>query len=149
MTSSSNPGPLPSNPPPGSRPAAGRFIFYWLPLLALCAAIFWQSCFPSLLEESLFPHQDKLLHLTAYGLMAALAARALGQERPEMSRSRLFILAAGFTILFGLSDEIHQAFVPGRSASVGDWVADIFGSGIGAWIFFKFMNRTARKRRTP
>jgi len=147
------PGATPENKHPGSRSisAARRFIFYWLPLLILCAAIIWQSSFPSLQKEALFPHQDKLLHLTAYGLMAFLAARAFDRERPGAGRSKLFktrIFAMGFTILFGLSDEIHQAFVPGRFASIWDWFADVLGSGIGVWIFFHLQNRRSRKRKS-
>lgn len=139
MTSSCNRRPLPDDPPPGGGPisAAGRFLFYWLPLIALCTAIFWQSSFASFQAASLFSHQDKLLHITAYGLMAFLAARALSRERPQMGKFGICIVSMGFTILFGLSDEIHQAFVPGRFASIGDWIADILGSGIGAGIYIK------------
>jgi len=118
-------------------PVAGRFIFYWFPLVSLCAAIIWQSSFPSIQNEPLFPHQDKLLHLMAYGLMAVLAARALTCERPGMGKFKICLLAMGFTILFGLSDEIHQAFVPERFADIWDWIADVIGSGIGAWIYLK------------
>lgn len=97
----------------------------------------------------MFSHQDKLLHFTAYGLMAFLAARALNRERPAMGRSRLYMFALGFTIVFGLSDEIHQAFVPGRTASTGDWIADIMGSCMGAWIFLYHMNRASLEKETP
>ena len=124
---------------PGTSPlsAAGRFFFYWLPLIGLCGAIFWQSSFPSVHDTNWFLHQDKGLHLAAYGLMAFLAARALDRERPGLRRSTLWLLASAFAVLFGLSDEIHQSFVPGRTASIADWIADILGSAAGAWIFIR------------
>ncbi len=130
-------------------PAARRFIFYWLPVILMCAAIFRQSSFPSFQAELFFPHQDKLLHLAAYGLMAFLTARALTCERPGTGKFKIPMFAIGVSILFGLSDEIHQAFVPGRFPDIWDWTADILGSGIGAWIFFNLNNRRSRKRQTP
>jgi VanZ family protein len=41
--------------------------------------------------------------------------------------------------LYGASDELHQYFVPGRSAEVADWVADTLGALVAvlfaAWLF--------------
>ncbi|WDP92254.1 MAG: VanZ family protein [Desulfobacter sp.] len=118
-------------------PAPRRFLLYWLPLIGLCTAIIWQSSFPSPIKEDLFEFQDKWLHFTAYAVMAWLAARTMDMERPGITGIRLFLAAAGFAILFGLSDEIHQSFVPGRTASLWDWAADILGSTAGAGLFIR------------
>ncbi|MBW2550122.1 MAG: VanZ family protein [Deltaproteobacteria bacterium] len=42
------------------------------------------------------------------------------------------------SVLWGLSDEIHQALVPGRSPELGDVIADLFGSivGVSSWHLF-------------
>jgi VanZ family protein len=45
-------------------------------------------------------------------------------------------------VLWGLSDEIHQALVPGRSPELNDVVADLFGSVAGAVGSHLFSNRT-------
>lgn len=96
-----------------------------------------QSSFPSPIKKNIVEFQDKWLHLAAFTVLAYLTARALRQERPEMTNMRLFLLAAGFSAFFGFSDELHQFFVPGRSASIWDWVADTIGSAIGAVILIK------------
>ena len=37
--------------------------------------------------------------------------------------------------VFGASDEWHQSFTPGRSATVADWVADTLGAGLAAAVY--------------
>ena len=43
--------------------------------------------------------------------------------------------------MYGVVDETHQYFVPGRSSSVGDWIADIVGA-----IFFVVVFHYLEKR---
>lgn len=127
-----------SQPPvPDSRHR--RFCLYWLPLILACAAIFFQSAFPSVRTEPLFPHDDKLLHMAAYGLLAVLFARALNREKPEVSPKLLYWSAVGFAACYGLTDELHQAFVPSRQADLLDLLADIAGAMIGAKVYLDFL----------
>ena len=124
---------LKSNAPSdGQHPVGRRIVFYWLPLVGFCSLIFWQSSKPSLGLPSFFPHFDKLLHFSAYYVMAILAARALTREKPGISKIRVYMFAIGFCVLFGISDEIHQSFVPGRTPSFWDVAADALGSWFGA-----------------
>jgi VanZ family protein len=72
---------------------------------------------------------DKLLHAVAYLVLGALVLRAThGGVRPL----RLGPTVAAFllTLAYGVSDEIHQLYVPGRTASVADVVADAIGAGL-------------------
>lgn len=58
-------------------------------------------------------------------MLGALVGRAVrGRGRPAW-RATLAAMAA--IALFGAVDELHQALVPGRSADVLDWVADVVG----------------------
>ena len=41
-------------------------------------------------------------------------------------------------------DEVHQSFVPGRDASVYDWLADTLGAGFGVLVFALFSIRQQR-----
>jgi hypothetical protein len=54
-------------------------VFYWLPVLMLCVLIFVQSSFPSPdFGPSAFPLKDKVLHMAAYGVLAALFSGPAG-----------------------------------------------------------------------
>ena len=114
-------------------------IFYRLPVIALLVLIFWQSSYPGIIEQSLFSFQDKVLHFGVYALLAFLTARALKKEKPFWSINKIKIIAILFACLVGLSDEIHQAFVPLRHASVWDFVADCAGSITGCFFYMKFI----------
>lgn len=74
---------------------------------------------------------DKLAHFAAYGLLGLLLARALQLTgAPTPVRLVLLVLVAGG--LYAAVDELHQIALPGRTASLGDWVADLVGLGVGA-----------------
>ncbi len=75
------------------------------------------------------PHIDKLLHFIGYGILAVLIFRAFIEL--GLSEKHLFkTMAAAIVLsaLYGLSDEIHQSFVPHRTASFADFLADLAGS---------------------
>ena len=120
------------------RPAALR---RWAIVGLYLAAIFVQSALPSAVHTSFLPGLDKLLHALAYGLLAALWCRALAtwplEGRPAAAIAAAAVILAA---LYGLSDEIHQAFVPGRMADPWDWMADGFGAAIGAAAWAVMLN---------
>jgi len=109
----------------------------WLVLAGYCLVIFIQSALPTPDMGPDFPFQDKMTHLAAYAVMGFLACRAWASL--PWPRGTLAICLAGFlfAVLFGLSDEWHQSFVPGRTADRWDVVADglgaLLGTGIHAW----------------
>jgi VanZ family protein len=71
---------------------------------------------------------DKAGHFFMYGMLGFLILRAASRTR---SARALLATLAGVAI-FAALDEWHQAFIPGRSADVGDWVADVIGVCLGA-----------------
>ena len=109
-----------------------EFSRYWLPVVVYCIAIFTQSAFPTSEQLPQWPYLDKILHVAAYSLLGFLFYRALASGQPSKSPNTLLILSILFTGLYGLSDEIHQSFVPGRSAEAADALADLAGGIIGA-----------------
>ena len=115
-----------------------KFVFYRLPVVALCIAIFWQSSFPGMITQPLFLHDDKVLHCLAYALLAFLATRSLVADRPDITLFKIRVIAIIFASLYGLSDEVHQAFVPTRDASIGDFMADCLGSVLGTAFYLDF-----------
>lgn len=110
-------------------------LFYRLPVIALCIFIFWQSSFPGIISEPLFPYDDKVLHFGAYALLAFLSARDLSAEKPFWSPAKIKIITILFTCFYGLSDELHQSFVPERFASALDFIADCAGSISGCLLY--------------
>jgi VanZ family protein len=72
---------------------------------------------------------DKGIHVGAYFVLGVLALRAChgGLRRLGL---RATVAALAVTVIYAALDELHQARVPGRHASVLDWVAD----GVGAVI---------------
>jgi VanZ family protein len=119
--------------------SAGR----WLPVLLWAAAIFALSSRSHLPRAPLFLGWDKLQHGLGYALGGVLLARALYPGR----RSAVLALALGS--LYGLSDEIHQSFVPLRSPDPRDWLADTLGVLAGIALFHLFLARRGRARPTP
>jgi len=113
--------------------------FFWLALLfAYCAFIFYLSNQPSLPVPALFPHQDKLFHAGAYGVMALLAISFFKYQLSTLNLA--LAVAFVFCALFGVTDEWHQSFVEGRQADVLDWLADCFGALLALW-FYKRIKR--------
>ena len=104
----------------------------WLLLVGYCLLIFIQSSQPSIDMGTDLPGMDKLLHLAAYSFMAVLACRAFATLPRLNSALALFLAGFAFTLLFGLSDEWHQSFVPARMADVWDFAADGLGALLGA-----------------
>ncbi|HEX8177330.1 MAG TPA: VanZ family protein [Pyrinomonadaceae bacterium] len=89
--------------------------------------------FPDISEESLaFVHfiVRKLAHLTEYAILGLLAARAFMTSSREGLRRRWFLYAWLLVIVYALSDELHQRFVPARTGSIYDSLIDITGGFI-------------------
>ena len=110
-----------------------RILFYVLPAVAYAALIFALSSFPMDIEElGPFFKFDKLLHLVEYYILGYLLMRAFTtSDIPILATSP--VAAAIFVgCAYGLSDEIHQAFVPGRDASLLDFLFDAAGATLAA-----------------
>jgi VanZ family protein len=107
----------------------------WILLLGYGLLIFIQSSLPSPHLGPELPGMDKVLHLAAYAVMGFIACRAFA-TLPRL-RSPIILYVAGFlfTLLFGLSDEWHQSFVPSRMADGWDLVADGIGALLGAGVY--------------
>ena len=99
-----------------------------------CGLIFWlssQSEPPTtswwLLE---LPGADKAAHAGVYAILAGLVAIGIRRSNPQLKRLVLFVVPIGFATLYGLTDEIHQIFVPYRTFDLLDLLADALGASI-------------------
>lgn len=87
----------------------------------------------------LFPHASeatldflhflirKLGHFTEYAILAVFAARAFRSSSRDLLRKRWFWISLWLVIIYSLSDEFHQTFVPSRTASIYDCMIDTAG----------------------
>lgn len=90
------------------------------------------------------PGIDKLAHLSAYGVLAAATLFAFS-ERWKAERTGLTVLLTTlFCLFYGLTDEFHQSFIPGRAPSIGDILADLGGAGLVGLSWFR-LQRKMRK----
>lgn len=117
------------------KPRTRHLLRCWLPPLGYCLLIFIASSGPSAPGLDHFPHQDKLLHGLAYAVMGALFYHALKHAAAPTFSRRAFFFSIFLATLYGLSDEVHQMFVPGRTADGGDLAADFLGSLLGVWCY--------------
>lgn len=117
----------------------------WLPAAAMMGLIFVLSSIPG--DELPLPgfrFSDKVAHFLAYSALGFLigwrhrlgARRGLRHPVPAWDT-----LGAAVGILFGLSDEVHQLFVPLRLFSWSDFAAD----GLGVLAGLRLWSRLARR----
>lgn len=92
---------------------------------------------------------DKLYHFVAFGILGALGCQVGSRVTPHLYWK---IWWGGMTAsLFGISDEWHQLFVPGRSSGVDDIIADMCGAWAGAmiwglWLSIRYEKLTSSSR---
>jgi len=63
-------------------------------------------------------------------------ARALAGGLPPRITLRQALVGLALASLYGITDELHQHFVPGRTADIADWYSDSIGSAValfGCW----------------
>lgn len=103
-----------------------RRVLLWGPVVVYMAVIF-------LLSSSSHPPapaavSDKVLHVTAFGALAVLVCRAVSGGLPmRVTRGRALATLL-ITIGYGVTDEVHQMFVPMRSPELLDLAADAAGA---------------------
>ncbi|HEY0005300.1 MAG TPA: VanZ family protein [Pyrinomonadaceae bacterium] len=86
----------------------------------------------------------KAAHFTEYAVLALLAARAFMGSSQELLRRRWFFVSLLLVIVYALSDEFHQSFVPSRTASVYDSLIDMIG-GLTALGLFALWSRRKKQ----
>lgn len=108
----------------------------WFPALLIMLAIFTFSSqpgdnLPDFLDWDYFV--KKTSHMLGYGLLALSYCHLLKYNKKQ------YWLAWLMTIIFSATDEFHQSFVPGRSASIFDvLIFDNLGAIIPLWLHSRF-----------
>lgn len=78
----------------------------------------------------------KTAHFTEYAILGALFYLNLIQFPKLNSHIKKLLLPILFSFLYAITDELHQVFVPGRSAQFRDVLIDTLGASFGAIITY-------------
>ena len=120
---------------------------YQLPLLLWVILIFVLSAIPNVPSFKFIIGPDKIAHAGIYFVLCMLGTRAIYYQNIwPWGRDHALQMALLFTLLYGILDEVHQLFVPGRWADVYDVCADAFGGLVFA-AFLKGRERWRRRKR--
>ena len=76
------------------------------------------------------PISDKVIHGIVFGGLCAIISLGMRRSDRAVSWRTLIVLPVLFATAYGVSDEVHQSFVPGRSYEYGDMLADFLGACI-------------------
>jgi len=118
----------------------------WLPAIAWAGLIFALSAQPNLRfvpNEFLDFVVRKLGHMGAFGILALLLWRALATTT---ARRWPWAWALALTILYAVTDELHQGGVAGRHESAMDVGIDAAGALIAVAVVGSVIVRRARRR---
>lgn len=141
------------------RRAYGALILHWLPVVAWASLIFFfstehfssdntagvlGSLFFSLFSgisaeaiEIIHGTIRKLGHWTEYGVLSMLLLWALKNDSDRVWTWRHACWTLCFVLIYAISDELHQSFVPSRTASLVDVMIDVFGGICGTlWTYW-------------
>lgn len=100
-----------------------------LPLIIYWIILFILTSLPTGLAIETRDVSDKLLHFGAYGLLSIfLYLQLFFQTKYNLLKNYPALFTVTIASIYGLLDEIHQMYVPGRSAEFLDWLADFSGS---------------------
>ena len=93
------------------------------------------------------PAADFFAHIVLYFVLATLVHTVLRIYLPK--RKKLLMAdTVIFSLLYGVSDEFHQSFVPGRTVSGSDLLADVLGAvlAVTLWLAIDRIRRSRRGR---
>lgn len=111
---------------------------HWIPAFFWALLIFIGSSIPGHDIPGSISMASNFLHIAEYAILGVLSARALKRSSFRFLGWQVMALAFAICVLYGVSDEMHQVIVPGRSVNILDIIADAIGGGIGVSVWFLF-----------
>lgn len=104
-----------------------RALIAWGPTAGWAAVLFLLSEFGVFRTTVWLALNDKLVHFALYAVLGA--ALAWGKRKSGTRFPHWALIGVG--VVYGVVDELHQRFTPGRIPSVTDAVADAIGVAVG------------------
>jgi hypothetical protein len=116
---------MPNTTPTPENTSARDRVLRWVPSAIWMGAIFAVSSIPGTNLPGGYSFQGHFAEYAVLGLLVMLAlSRGSARLRPAL-------VALAVCSLYGVTDELHQAFVPGRMPDVLDWAMDTVGAAAG------------------
>lgn len=113
---------------------------HWLPVFLWAAVIFVLSSIEQIRVSEFFIWDfaiKKTAHIAEYAILFALIFRAT---------RRKWLLTFFLTLGYAVTDEYHQSFVSGRSATIYDLGFDLTGSNIAAYTIWRLRQLRRKKQ---
>jgi len=126
--------------------------FRQVPMILVMGTIFFLSHQTgSDLSLPSFPGSDKVAHLIAYGVLGATVFFAFTPGKRCSFPRKYIIMAVLVALIYGILDEFHQSFIPGREVSAGDVLADLTGGIAGVLLhrYFDLRQCPGGRRKVP
>lgn len=108
------------------------FLSLWLPVVFWCILIFSLSSIPTVQTSEIYWWDfiiKKTAHVLEYGILYFLVFRAMNSKNIKPNWAFPFL----FCLLYAITDEYHQSFVPGRHCKAMDIGFDSLGMLISFW----------------
>lgn len=116
-------------------------IKYWFPPIIWAGLIFYMSSRSNIHTVDVY-WQDfvikKIAHFTEYFIFTVLVYRALSNTT-NLSKKKSLVISFIITVVYAVSDELHQSFIPGREPRVRDVFIDASGSAFALFMFDKML----------
>ena len=111
----------------------------WAPVLAWAALVVVWAVIPGrVLPGKVVPGLDKIAHFAFYAVLALLAQRAV--RRSRLTSWAAVTVSCG---LLGAMLELVQHFLPGRSMSIADMLANLAGAAVGSAAYILWTRKRA------
>lgn len=123
---------------------------YWLPVVTYASGIFILSSFsrpPTPPSAEKVANFAEIVHFTEYAGLAALLYFAIGSLENKTVRRNTAWVAMAAAFIYAATDETHQSFVPGRSATINDWLVDCVGALVVLVMAMCYTSIIWRKKR--
>ena len=123
-----------------------RFIKYWLPVFIWLIIIFAFSNNPTVRASEIHWRDfsvKKSAHVIIYAILSTLIYRALKSNNVEMKKTGyISVFLASF---YGITDEFHQSFTPGRDPTFRDIIFDTIGATLAIYFIWKLLPKMSEK----
>jgi VanZ family protein len=127
---------------------ARRVVKFWLPVAAWAVFIFLLSSYPTRPVVEIYWKDfivKKSAHVVEYAILTILLYRALKESGIERKKAGVYSVI--LAVLYGVSDEFHQSFTPGRDPKARDVFFDTIGSVAGIYLIWRLLPKAPKRLR--